>query len=166
MTPENLFDRDSPSDLSPGMRGFMNFIDRAKSWDELQQLPKSWLQNGETSIEELWEQFPCHLKNGTANGRAAINATTTTREDIEKGETEISNSGVISEWLKKPAKRFWRKIWGIFRRLLSSPLLSILWDMLGIFGHAPDDSSSICMLFFWLDLVGWSVWLGGSALSE
>lgn len=116
MTPEALYGRDFPANLSPGLRGFMDFIDRAKSGDELRQLPKSWLQNSETSIEEMWEQFPSDLKYGSANGEAAIDATSSTQEDSEERETVISNTGVISEWLKKPAKRIWRKIRRIFRR--------------------------------------------------
>lgn len=105
--------------LSPGLRGFLDLIDNAQSYDDIQKIPRSWHEKDDTSIDEMWECFNSQQKKGTTNGETAIDAVTFKKDEAEIKEGAIPKRmfqrGYILKWMKKPARKGWKTIWGIFR---------------------------------------------------
>lgn len=110
------------SDLSTGMRGFIGYIDNTQSYDDIQKLPKSWHEDDDTSIDKMWERFNSQPKAGTTDGEIGDGEVTSTQEEVEVGERATPprgtrrQRGVISKWLKKPARKIWKTIREIFKR--------------------------------------------------
>lgn len=106
--------RASSHDLSPGLRGFLNLIDNSRTTEEIQQIPRSWVEDDNMTIDQMWERYQSKLKTRLLDSENSAEALTFTPAMAER-ETQ-SRRGVISKWLKKPARKFWKTIREIFKR--------------------------------------------------
>lgn len=106
---------DTRPTLSIGLRGLLDLIDNAKSYDEIQKLPKPWHEKNETSLDEMFQRYISQPKNGTANGETTTEAITSTQRKVAMKERGTSQRGVISRWLKVPASKIWQTIRGVFK---------------------------------------------------
>ena len=106
---------DTRPNLSMGLRGLLDLIDNAKSYDEIQKLPKPWHEKKETSLDEMYAWYIAQPKNGTANGETTTEAMPSAQRKVAMEERGTSQKGLISKRLKIPAIKIWQTIRGVFK---------------------------------------------------
>lgn len=106
---------DTRANLSIGLRGLLDLIDSAKSYDDIQKLPKCWHEKKETSLDEMYAQYIAQTENGAANGGTATEEMPSAQKKVAMEKRGTSRRGVISKWLKMPASKISQTIRDTFK---------------------------------------------------
>ena len=99
--------------LSQGANELYAELDNATTAEQIRRMPQCWHEHPDMSLDEINEKHKKRRQAEAASGKGTIETGPSVQQNTE--EQTHPQRGVISKWLKRPARKIWKTIRGIFR---------------------------------------------------